>query len=474
MSMSSISMSLRRTLLISRCLHSSLRHHRAEELSRTLTTRIAASSAGARSTFAHPPHGHARPASQASPSQHFPRDITRTSKPASFTTTAMDSSPAAGKPALTRDLTLPNHHPPIPVPTSSTSTLPSTTTIIRTTTTPRLVYGTAWKKGRTATLVHAALRAGFRGIDTANQPRHYAEHLVGEGITLAFADGTIASRGDVFVQTKFTSPRGQDPPPAYCPYDPADPLEKQVRDSVEGSFVNLFGRGAGSGSSGGEASGGEEQPYIDSLVLHSPMDTYSDTFAVWKVLESYVPHRIRHLGIANAPPEVVERLYHETTNTGTTSGAGAAALSVPPSVVQNRFYAPTAHDRGLRRFCRARGIVYQSFWTLTANNADVRQRGKVDLVGSEPVARLAAAVAASTAVVSREVAYYSLVLGLEGVTILDGTTSEAHMREDLDGVDAVGRFAESDAGKGVWGECLAGFKALIGEDEEDEEGQEGY
>ncbi|KAH7040486.1 NADP-dependent oxidoreductase domain-containing protein [Microdochium trichocladiopsis] len=419
--------------------------------------------------------------SRTSPRGHKPSPSSSASFASITTTTttmAQSTSPTASKPGLTQHLTLPDHH-------HEQTTTPTTTT-----TTPRLVYGTAWKATQTASLVHAALRAGFRGIDTANQPRHYSEGLVGRGIAWALADGTIKSRAELFVQTKFTGPQGQDRPVEQggkgCPYYHEDPLETQVRSSVEGSFVNLFGKDSSSSSSDDDDSGGggggaaegtdieveagataaaapaAATTYIDSLVLHSPMPTYSETFAVWKVLESYVPHRIRHLGIANAPLEVVERLYHETTTT-TTEGAGAG-LSVPPSVVQNRFYAPTGYDADLRRFCRERGIVYQSFWTLTANNADNRMRGKVDLVGSKPVAKLAAAF--KNGEVSREVAYYSLVLGLEGITILDGTTSEVHMREDLDGVDAVGRFAASEEGRVVWEECLAEFKALIGEDDE--------
>ena len=38
-----------------------------------------------------------------------------------------------------------------------------------------IIYGTAWKKERTAELVVAAVLAGFRGIDTACQPKHYQE-----------------------------------------------------------------------------------------------------------------------------------------------------------------------------------------------------------------------------------------------------------------------------------------------------------
>lgn len=38
---------------------------------------------------------------------------------------------------------------------------------------PRLIYGTAWKKEATTELVIKAVLNGFRGIDTACQPKHY-------------------------------------------------------------------------------------------------------------------------------------------------------------------------------------------------------------------------------------------------------------------------------------------------------------
>ena len=40
---------------------------------------------------------------------------------------------------------------------------------------PNFLYGTAWKEDRTAALTETAIRAGFRGIDTANQRKHYFE-----------------------------------------------------------------------------------------------------------------------------------------------------------------------------------------------------------------------------------------------------------------------------------------------------------
>ena len=38
---------------------------------------------------------------------------------------------------------------------------------------PQILYGTAWKEDATETLVTTAIKIGFRGIDTANQKRHY-------------------------------------------------------------------------------------------------------------------------------------------------------------------------------------------------------------------------------------------------------------------------------------------------------------
>lgn len=56
---------------------------------------------------------------------------------------------------------------------------------------PVFLYGTAWKKDRTADLVHQAINSGFRAVDTAAQPKHYQEDAVGEGIRRAIKDGTV-------------------------------------------------------------------------------------------------------------------------------------------------------------------------------------------------------------------------------------------------------------------------------------------
>jgi predicted aldo/keto reductase-like oxidoreductase len=56
---------------------------------------------------------------------------------------------------------------------------------------PAMMYGTAGKKERTADLVYEAIKAGFRGIDTAAMERHYNEKGAGEGIRRAVQDGLV-------------------------------------------------------------------------------------------------------------------------------------------------------------------------------------------------------------------------------------------------------------------------------------------
>lgn len=177
-----------------------------------------------------------------------------------------------------------------------------------------------------------------------------------------------------------------------------------------------------------------QEAYLDSLVLHSPMDTIQETITVWKTLETYTPHKIRNLGISNTTLPVLQALFN--------------GMNVKPTVVQNRFHNRTYYENELRAFCREQKIVFQSFWTISANR---------HLLQCNPVREVA-----SKAAVGAVAAYYSMVLGLEGTTILDGTTSEAHMKEDLEGIEAVGVWAEGE-GASDWASALSSFRKLIGE-----------
>src|SRR5437660_5243464 len=120
---------------------------------------------------------------------------------------------------------------------------------------PEFLYGTAWKEERTAALTEMALRNGFRGIDTANQRKHYFEAAVGQGLAAASRDGVV-SRPEVFLQTKFTYREGQD---HRLPYDPRAPLAVQVAQSLASSLEHLG------------------TDYVDSYVLHGPLSGYDWT-----------------------------------------------------------------------------------------------------------------------------------------------------------------------------------------------------
>src|ERR1700681_2621058 len=92
---------------------------------------------------------------------------------------------------------------------------------------PSFLYGTAWKEGRTEALTRLALQAGFRGIDTANQRKHYFEAGVGAAVQSALQAGEV-SRAELFLQSKFAFLAGQD---HRLPYDRAAAIGTQVAQS---------------------------------------------------------------------------------------------------------------------------------------------------------------------------------------------------------------------------------------------------
>src|SRR5271169_4669587 len=113
---------------------------------------------------------------------------------------------------------------------------------------PSFLYGTAWKEDRTPALTQLAVRMGFRGIDTANQRRHYFEAGVGQGLAAGYRTGVV-TREDLFLQTKFTYQPGQD---HRLPYDPAARPSVQVAQSMASSLEHLG------------------TDLVDSYILHGP------------------------------------------------------------------------------------------------------------------------------------------------------------------------------------------------------------
>lgn len=249
---------------------------------------------------------------------------------------------------------------------------------------PRFLYGTAWKEQDTERLIALALRAGFCGIDTANQRKHYHEAGVGAAITSALTSGFV-SRDDLFVQTKFTFRSGQDD---RLPYDPASPVAAQVEQSFASSLTHLG------------------VDVIDAYLLHGPSHTLGlsrDDWEAWRAMERlHDAGRVRLIGVSNVSLEQLERL--------------ADGSRVRPAIVQNRCYASRGWDGEVRRYCAANRLVYQGFSLLTANRA---------VVGSEFVAGITSRRGWTPAQV---VFRFALDVGMVALT---GTTDESHMRTDL-------------------------------------------
>ena len=249
---------------------------------------------------------------------------------------------------------------------------------------PDFLYGTAWKEERTPALVELALRTGFRGVDTANQRRHYFEAGVGQGLAAAYSAGVV-TRADLFLQTKFTYRPGQD---HRLPYDPAAKLSVQVAQSMASSLEHLG------------------TDHVDSYVLHGPSSGYGWTDAdaeVWGAMTKERDGcRTRLLGVSNVSLRHLEQM--------------AAVHSEAPAFVQNRCYARLGWDRDVRLFCSERKIVYQGFSLLTANAEVLRH----------PVVTGIAARANATA--AQVVFAFARCVGMVPLT---GTSDAEHMKQDL-------------------------------------------
>jgi diketogulonate reductase-like aldo/keto reductase len=249
---------------------------------------------------------------------------------------------------------------------------------------PDFLYGTAWKEDRTPALTELALRAGFRGIDTANQRRHYFEAGVGQGLAAAYRAGVI-TRDELFLQTKYTYQHGQD---QRLPYDPSAPVATQVAQSMRSSLEHLG------------------TDHVDSYVLHGPASGYGwseDDAEAWDaMLRERDAGRTRVCGVSNVSLRHLQQM----------EALGAEA----PAFVQNRCFARAGWDRAVRAYCQARHVVYQGFSLLTANP---------EVLHHPLVGRIAARDQATPAQV---VFAFSRAVGMLPLT---GTTDPEHMGQDL-------------------------------------------
>ncbi|MFT5207142.1 MAG: diketogulonate reductase-like aldo/keto reductase [Candidatus Omnitrophota bacterium] len=260
-----------------------------------------------------------------------------------------------------------------------------------------MIYGTAWKEGETKDLVIAAVRAGFRAIDTANQKVHYREDYVG-GALVELAKEGIA-REALFLQSKYTFLRGHD---HRVPYDPKATFETQVRDSFQSSLEQLH------------------TDYLDSYILHGPNSgagLNKADWEVWSTMEALMNEgKSKHIGVSNIHIHQLEELCKKG--------------NIKPYFVQNRCYANQGWDQGVREFCSKNDIVYQGFSLLTANPHVLQNR-----VTKEIAHKLDA---------TPQQVIFKFCVDI-GILPLTGTTNPRHMKEDLDIADIILSAKEQDA-----------------------------
>ncbi|KAF8342003.1 NADP-dependent oxidoreductase domain-containing protein [Cantharellus anzutake] len=261
---------------------------------------------------------------------------------------------------------------------------------------PKIIYGTAWKQDATADLVVKAVLQGYRAVDTACQPKHYREDLVGEALETLQTKHGIA-RDEIFLQTKFTSLDGQDRSKPL-PYQPSASITTQVQQSFQTSLRNL------------------RTARINALLLHGPLRTAQKTLEAWNAIVALKKeNRVDLVGVSN--------VYDPRLLTYLTEGAGG----VKPDIVQNRWYEGNDWDRDVVAYCLKEGIHYESFWTLTGSPA---------LFNHPSIVKIAESRSCTPAQAIFRIAQQI------GITPLAGSKNEKHMKDgllaehiDLNGLD---------------------------------------
>ena len=186
------------------------------------------------------------------------------------------------------------------------------------------------------------------------------------------------------------------------PYNPSDPIAKQVLSSCQKSLENLG------------------TTYLDSYILHSPLPTLEQTLEAWKTLGQLQDEgKVRLIGVSN------------TYDVRILASLGKARKV---QVVQNRWYEGNEWDQKVFNYCKENGILYQwafplmnlpclcltcahrSFWSLT---------GSPTLLAHPAVLELAKA---SNLTVAQTVYKFAQ---LQGIIPLSGTKNEEHMKQDV-------------------------------------------
>jgi diketogulonate reductase-like aldo/keto reductase len=146
--------------------------------------------------------------------------------------------------------------------------------------------------------------------------------------------------------------------------------------------------------------------YVDSYVLHAPFSRRGlgdADWEAWAAMEDiYQSGRTKMIGISNVAAGQLAQLCEQA--------------NVKPMVVQNRCYAALGWDKEVRDICHAHGIIYQGFSLLTANR---------EVLIYPEIQKIARRLGSGPAQI---IFRFAMQIGMLPLT---GTTSEQHMKEDL-------------------------------------------
>ena len=172
--------------------------------------------------------------------------------------------------------------------------------------------------GDTGEAVTAALRAGYRHIDTAQM--YGNEKQVGDAIARSGLD-----RSDVFVTSKL------------------DNANHRPDDARHAFYRSVSALGC---------------EYVDLFLIHWPLPTRygGDFVSTWQVLEEfYRDGRAHSIGVSNFQPHHLRRLLHE--------------CEVVPAVNQIEVHPYLTQD-GVRAFCAGHGIAVEA-WSPLARGGEL-------------------------------------------------------------------------------------------------------
>jgi len=266
---------------------------------------------------------------------------------------------------------------------------------------PVFVYGTAWKKEKTATFVQKAIHSGFRAIDTAGMPKHYNEVGVGDALKVldGLNGGKVLAKPSLeqqqrllFIQSKYTPSQDSDEH-----YDRSLSIEEQVEASFKQTLKNL-------GLNKSDA------PPLDSYLLHAPFENVTDSVRAYKAMEQLVHQgKVRQIGISN----FYEHDYLKQF---------LSQCEITPAIIQNNLHSSTQYNIPILPLLKQHDIILQTFWTLSGNREAIDNPQFVSLAKQHKV--------------SPEQLFYAFVMqqGLSNnvrISILDGTTNDEHMRQGL-------------------------------------------